>query len=306
MTFEEPIYRPPWEAASVLLPLTQSCNWNRCKFCYRSKDYKFVVAPAEVFECELKAQLPYYPPDARVFFVGSNNFALPTDKLLIYLDIVNRYMPEHDRISMFSRVDAIARKTDEQLRELAEHGCAHLYVGTESGSDEALDLMDKGHKAEEAVKQLRRLDEAGITYTVFYILGLGGKGTAEKSAEKTAALFNQVHPTQIVTTGMTVTEGTGAWDMRENGEYIQASEREMIEELRTFLQNLRIGAVYDGTHALNPVHYRFDTGNPEQKRQVLADLERILSTYTDEQLEEAIRRSELEESCKPVHLQKTS
>lgn len=301
MTIEEPVYRPPWEARSILVPVTQSCNWNRCKFCYRSKDYKFKVATPEQFRSDLIEAARFHPLNAPVFFVGSNNFALPAHRLLEFISIVDEELPNHGRISMFSRVDAIARKADEELKELAKRECAHLYVGTENGNDEALELMDKGHTSEQAVEQLQRLDKAGIKYTVFYILGLGGKGAGEKSGKETAQLLNQLNPERIVTTGMTVTEGTGAWDMFQTGEYEKASEREMIEELRTFLQTLEIGSFYDGAHALNPVHFRFDTSDQEVKAQVLAEIEKVLARYSDGELEAAINRRFLEESCKPIH-----
>lgn len=60
---------------------------------------------------------------------------------------------------------------------------------------------------------------------------------------------------------------------------------------------------YDGMHALNPVHYRINTGDAVQKAQVLADLDRILASYTDEELEEAVGRSAMEEQCKPAPAQ---
>ena len=298
MAFDEPIYRPPWEAGSLLVSVTQSCNWNRCKFCYRSKDYPFRIADLDTSKQEILMQKPFYPTNTRVFFVGSNNFALPTHRLLDFLDAVNELLPDHGRVAMFSRVDAIERKSDEELAELAARGCGHLYVGTENGNDEALELMDKGHTTAEAVRQLHRLDAAGITYTVFYILGLGGNGAGQKSARETAALFNQVHPERIVTTGMTVTEGTGAWDMQMTGDYVQASEREKIEELRTFLQGLTVDTFYDGLHALNPLHYRFRTADEEKKATVLADIDRVLTSFTDEEIELAVNRPAMAEASK--------
>lgn len=301
MAFREPVYRPPWEAHSVLVPVTQSCNWNRCKFCYRSKDYPFQVATPDQFRHDLIEGSRFLPARSPIFFVGSNNFALPAHRLLEFAAIVDEELPYHGRISMFSRVDAIARKTDEELRALAEHGCTHLYVGTENGNDDVLEFMDKGHTSTQAIEQLKRLDAAGISYTVFYILGLGGKGAGEESGRLTAELFNQVAPERIVTTGMTVTEGTGAWEMLEAGEYEKASEREMIEELQTFLRTLNVHSFYDGAHALNPVHFRFDTSNEAMKARVLDEISNILENHSDQELDHAINRRVLEESCKPIH-----
>lgn len=300
MRFIEPVYRPPMEADSLLLQVMQSCTWNKCNFCYRDKDYPIVIASPEVLEAELKAQLPYYGPHPNIFLVGSDAFAISAKRLMAYLEVIHKYLPKPGEISMFSRVDAIKNKTDAELAELAAAGVSQLYVGTENGNDDILKLMNKGHTTQEALEQLHRLDKAGIAYTLFYIFGMGGKGAGQKSAIDTARLFNQTHPRRIASTGMTVTEGTGAADLEAKGKFTQASEREKIEELKTFLQNLEIDTFYDGVHMLNPLHFRFQTGDADIKKQVLAQIDEVLNNYSEAELEQAINRKAMAIASKPA------
>lgn len=304
MKFAEPVYRPPMESNSLLLPVTQSCNWNKCNFCYRLKDYPFLITTAEDLEQEILSQKPFYPPNTDIFLVGSNTFVLPMRKFREFFEVIHKYYPKAGKISMFSRIDAIADKSDADLKELKELGVSQLYVGTENGNDEALDLMNKGHNAAESIEQLKRLDAAGISYTVFYIIGMGGKGAGKKSALETAALFNQINPVRIVSTGMTVTEGTGAARLQKEGKFVQASEREKIEELRLFLQELKVDTFYDGIHYLNPLHYRFQTSDADTRAKILANIDEILAKYSDSELEAAINRRQMEEDCKPLQYQK--
>ena len=303
MKFAEPVYRPPMEANSLLLPVTQSCNWNKCNFCYRLKNYPFLITTPEDLEQEILSQKAFYPPDTDIFLVGSNTFVLPMRKFRELFAVIRKYYPKAGKISMFSRIDAIADKSDTDLMELKELGVSQLYVGTENGNDEALDLMNKGHNSAEAVEQLKRLDAAGIAYTVFYIIGMGGRDAGKKSALETAALFNQINPVRIVSTGMTVTEGTGVARLQKEGKYVQASEREKIEELALFLKELKIDTFYDGIHYLNPLHYRFQTSNGEAKKKILENIADILARYSDAELEEAINRKQMEEDCKPLQYQ---
>lgn len=297
--FMEPIYRPPMEAKSMLLQATQSCNWNKCNFCYRAKDYRFLAATPEELEEQILGQLPFYKSDTPIFLVGSNTFALPGRILLAYLEVINRYIPGHGRVSMFSRIDAIAAKSDEELRNLHEAGLTQLYVGTENGNNAALKLMNKGHTREEAITQLKRLEKAGIDYVAFYILGMGGKGTGRQTALDTAEMFNQLKPRRITSTGMTVTQGTGAADLRDSGEFVDASEKEKIEELKTFLENLKTDTYYDGLHYLNPLHYRLKNSDARAKEEILRDIDRILASYSEEEIEEAVNRPQMEEDCRP-------
>lgn len=258
-----------------------------------------MAATADEIAFQLARQVPYYPADTPVFMVGSNTFALPCAKLLEYLRVIAHYLPQHGRISMFSRIDAIASKSDSDLRELRNAGLTQLYVGTENGNNDALKLMNKGHTADEAIKQLRRIENAGIDYIAFYILGMGGKGNGIRCARDTAAMFNQLKPRRITSTGMTVTDGTGAAHLRESGVFTDASEREKIEELREFLLNLKIDTYYDGMHYLNPVHYKLKTSDKESKAQIIRNLEMILANYSDDDLEKTINRAAMEISCRP-------
>lgn len=290
MPFTEPAMRPPQEAHSLLLRATQGCSYNRCRFCYVSRGYPFMAVTPGQLEREATARRASFPAETAIYLTGSNPFALPAGQLAGYLRVLKRAVPTFSRVSMQSRIADIAAKSDEELRELCQRGLRHLYIGTENGNDDVLRLMNKGHTAAEAVKQLLRLDEAGIGYTTFYILGMGGRGMGRSSGEATARMFNQVHPRRITTTGMTVFPHTPLAEMAARGEFVEASEREKIEELRIFLTELNIDVFYDGVHYLNPLNYRFSNGDAGAKQEVLDDIADVLNTCTDEELETMVSR----------------
>ena len=41
------IYRPPFEAETLLLEVTEGCTWNKCTFCSMYKTQSFRVLPEE-------------------------------------------------------------------------------------------------------------------------------------------------------------------------------------------------------------------------------------------------------------------
>lgn len=293
MRFTEPVMRPPQEARSLLPRATQGCTYNKCNFCYVSRGYRFMAVTPEELEAEIAPLKRFYPPDTKIYMTGANPFALPVRKHKEYVEVLRRHYPEFRELSMQTRIDNIAAKSDEELRELRDLGISHLYIGTENGNDDALGVMNKGYKASAVVEQLRRLDQAGIAYTTFYLLGMAGKGAGKKSGRETAEMFNQAHPRRITTTGLTIFKNTPLADMVAKGEFIQASEREKIEELREFLSHLEIDTFYDGIHYLNPLNYRFQTGDAKAKAAVLADIDEILATHTDAELEMMVGREKM-------------
>lgn len=294
MRFTEPAMRPPQEANSLLPHATQGCTYNKCKFCYVSRGYQFMAITPEELEQEIIGLKHYYPPDTKIYMTGSNPFALPAKRLKEYIGVFRKHYPHFSELGMQSRIDDISGKTDRELKELRELGLKHLYIGVESGNDYTLDLMQKGYSAQEAISQLHRLDEAGMEYTCFYVLGLAGKGNGKTNGKLTAEMFNQVKPRRITTTGITIFKNTPLADMVAKGEFTPPAERENIEELKEFLINLNIDAYYDGIHYLNPVNYRLAVADKKAKAAVLADIDDILSSYSDDELEKMVDRPSMQ------------
>lgn len=290
MQFKEPAMRPPQEARSLLPRVTEGCTYNKCKFCNISRDYPFRAISAEDLDKQLAGTENYYSENTPIYLCGSNPFALPTRRLKEYIEVLRKHFPNFSRLSMQSRIPDIEPKSMEELKELRKLGLQHLYIGTENGNEEVLAQMTKGHTAQDTVNQLQRLNEAGISFTNFYVLGLGGKGKSKESALATAAMFNKVKPQRITSTGMTMLPNTEVAKMAERGEFIEASEREKIEEVYYFLSNLETDSFYDGIHYLNPVNYRFSNADKETKKMVLDDIADLLKTHSDEELELMVGR----------------
>ena len=285
----EPIFRPPQETESIQLHATQGCTYNRCKFCYVFKNSTYQIAPMRQIKQGLLGQAYEKPADSPVYLSGGNAFSLSFDRLRDIALCIKEHVPGCPRISMYARMEDIDRKTDEELRELQSLGINHLYPGTESGSIDALRIMDKGITPEQSLVQLLRLEKAGIAYTASYILGLAGRGMSSDSATKTADFFNHLHPVRIATTGLTVFPGAPLKEMVESGQFVEADEREKIQELLLFLRKLTVETVLDCRHYLNMVN--FVVSLPLEQSAIINDIEQFLSEITDEQIVESYRRS---------------
>ena len=150
MHFTGTIWRPPYEASSLLLEVTAGCTHHKCKFCtlYNDLPFKFRMSPMEDVECDLQEvantlkQWNGFRFD-RAFLTGANPLVLKTDHLLAIADLIRKYVPTVQTIGCFARVTDITLKSDSELAALAQAGCDGLTIGMETGDDEALHFMNK-------------------------------------------------------------------------------------------------------------------------------------------------------------------
>ena len=223
MHYTGTIWRPPYEAGSLLLEVTAGCAWHRCKFCtlYDGLPFRFRMTPPETVEADLReAQMMAHDPMGklaallqglpepggvrRVFLTGANPFALSFDRLKHIANLIRQYLPSCETVGCFARVTDVGKKTEEELRVLRELGYTGLSIGVETGHGPSLRFMDKGYGPEDIVEQCRRLDEAGLDYYFMYLAGLPGAGRGAEGAAASAEIFNRTRPKIIDSSMLTV------------------------------------------------------------------------------------------------------
>lgn len=280
--FTGTVWRPPYEAYSVLLQATVGCTHHACKFCDLYGDLRFRLASPDEIEADLRIIARHQPRARRVFLVGANPFVLSAERLIWLADLIRDHLPRVRTIGMFARTDDIRRKSDAELRELRARGITGLSIGTETGDEATLAFMNKGVTAADTFEQCRRLDAAGIEYYFTYMTGLAGKGHGQRAARATAALFNRLHPYIVNVVSLTLFSDAPLAREAAEGAFVEAGERERIEELRTFVRELTIPTVLLANTVSNsvPLSGRL----PEDRARLLRELDRALATLSEEHL----------------------
>ena len=64
---------------------------------------------------------------------------------------IRELFPECERVTCYASPSSIRIRTEEELRTLRAKGLTMVYMGLESGCDEVLTLMRKGHTAADIV-----------------------------------------------------------------------------------------------------------------------------------------------------------
>lgn len=289
MKFTGTIWRPPYEASSLLLEVTAGCTHHKCKFCtlYNDLPFKFRMLPMEDIECDLQevantlTQWEGFLFD-RAFLTGANPFVLKAERLLAIAELVRKYVPTVRTIGCFARVTDVTLKSDSDLTALAQAGYDSLTIGIETGDDEALRFMNKGYAAADIVEQCTRLDRAGIRYNFFYLVSISGAGRGEIGAKATAAVCNQLHPQLIGANMLTIYPDSELYQEIQQGNWQEESEVEKYKEIRTLVNSLTIPTQFAALGASNA--FQLNGRLPEDRAALVTAIDKIIDTVGEDRL----------------------
>lgn len=249
---EHIIYRPPFEASSVLIEVTRGCSHNSCSFCTMYRGVNFGRVSSEYIDEQLSYYSEYEPDAERVFLENGDAFCLDADSLADIARRVRESLPKVGTISMYASVRNIASKSDQDLRRIREAGINEMNIGVESGLDEALRSMNKGYDAAQALRELTRLRDAGFDYFANVIFGCAGAGNGILNAEKTAELMNRTQPALIFTGTIHAEEGCPLYEDMRSGSFTEPTVGEYLDEEERFLELLSMDdCIYFGLHPSN-------------------------------------------------------
>ncbi len=269
------IYLPPHEQATAALEMSLGCSWHKCTFCDFAKD-AFRIHPMERIVHDLKILAQLRPDDTRLFFLGENAFCMGAERLLAIIEEVRRFMPKVREYAMYSRIDDILRKSDQELKMLAGEGIQALHIGVESGSDSILEARKKGITSAEVIEALRRLDQVGIDYYVTVIPGLGGRSFSRLHAIETARMLNQVHPRNIWCLKLKLWENTPLYEEARRGGFEEMTPAEILREERLLIENLTVkDCLFEDTTVLD--QFTIQGILPKQKGELLGAIDYLLS-----------------------------
>ena len=252
--YVDPVFRPPSESDSLILPVTDGCSWNECTFCemYTAPQKKFRARDeAEVLESIRLTGERYGDQVRRVFLADGDATVLPTRRLLDILAAIRTHLPAVRRISSYCLPRNLRKKSQAEVDELAAAGLSMVYVGAESGDDRVLAAVDKGETFETTRAALDKLGAAGITRSVMILNGIGGKVYSRQHAENSARLANAAQPEYLAT--LVVSFPLGEQRFRSGfPEWEPLSQHELFVETEQLLSALELErTVFRSDHASN-------------------------------------------------------
>jgi len=263
----EPVFRPPSEARSLILQVSNGCSYNKCTFCdmYTAPQKKFKPKAIAELEVEVKAVASKMPDMKRFFLADGDAMTLSFRRLKEILECINRYFPQRERVTAYCLPRNIKKKTVEELAQLRELGLSMVYVGCESGDDRVLEGVQKGETFETSKDALLKLKAAGIKSSVMILNGLGGRKFSEQHAINTAKLMNETQPEFVSTLVVSFPMGEERFRAGFNGDYEPLEQNDLFHEIRTFISHLELNdTVFRSDHASNYLVLKGDLGADKQ------------------------------------------
>ena len=236
--YNEPLYRPPSEAESLIIQATYGCSHNRCTFCSMYKSKRYTERSIDDISADIDS-VSMYQDIRRVFIADGDALALDTLFLVNIFRKLKNTFPKLRRISVYGNTGNILSKTDEELTLLKKSGLSIVYLGFETGSDLLLEKIDKGVTSDEHIYGANRLKAAGIDLSATLINGLGGKELQEEHVLKSSELINKTAPKYLSTLSLIIPPECRKRFISYFGSgFIPQDDLGMLEEEKLLLNNI--------------------------------------------------------------------
>ena len=274
------VYRPPSEARSLIVQVTYGCSHNTCAFCSMYKAKKFTLRPMEEILEDFRMARQAYSKVGRIFLADGDALIRPAVDLERILEVIGELFPECERVTCYASPSSVHKRTPEELKRLRARNLTMVYMGLESGCDEVLKRMRKGHTAADIVAAGQKINAAGIDLSVTAISGLGGVELWREHAMDTAAALSAMKPAYIGLLTLMVEPGTPLYDWVEKGQFQLLDSHQLLEETALLVAQLDCeGAVFRMNHASNYLTLK-GTLN-EDKQALLKRIHSAMSGRTD-------------------------
>lgn len=271
------IWRPPSEATSLILQVTVGCSHNKCTFCLMYKEKEFCQKSLDEIKADIQEAVHLYPNTRRIFLADGDAVIIPTDSLLVILQLLYASFPRLTRVTAYAGPKSILEKTDQELQKLREAGLKMVYLGLESGSEKILKKVKKGATPQMMSEAGRKLRRVGIKSSVTIILGLGGQELSEEHARDTAEVINVIQPNFLSALTLMLRAEAPIYQEILQQKLSLLTPLATVQELYNLISGIEVSSscIFRSNHASN---YIAVAGTlPKDKERMLSDLVDILS-----------------------------
>ncbi|MBI4289652.1 MAG: radical SAM protein [Chloroflexi bacterium] len=224
-----------------------------------------------------------------VFLQDANSLVMRTPDLVAVLQRLRETFPGLARITSYARSKTAARKSHEEMRDIATAGLSRVHIGLETGHTPLLACIQKGAAAEDHIQGGRRVAAAGISLSEYVMPGLGGKRFSRGHVEDTARVLNAIGPDFIRLRSLVVRQDMPLSARLAEGEFEPLSEDEVVAEIGELLQRLECRSQVKSDHVLNLLP-EVEGQLPEDKPRMIGVIHSYLAMPAERRLQYRLGR----------------
>lgn len=276
------VIRPPSEAYSMIIQVTVGCSHNMCTFCGTYKEQKFYCKDLKRIKRAIDEASHYRY--RRAFLADGDVLVLPTETIIEIMTYIKSKNPSIERIGVYGNVKAVLKKSLSELKELKDAGLGIVYQGIESGNETVLRRIRKGALPHKQLITAQKIKESGILLSQTVLLGIGGIDLSIPHAIDTGKHLGSMSPHYASALTVMLLPNTALYRDFVQGKFILPDKFGLLRELKLMIENMDVSdrCFFTSNHASNYVPIRATF--PDEKKQVAALLEHIITTKDESAL----------------------
>ncbi len=267
IVYDQPLYRPPSEARSLIFQVTLGCSHNRCAFCVSYQNKRFRIRKLDDVFAEIDEAAQVYPDTRRVFLADGDAMAVKPERMVRILERLYARFGRLQRVTAYAGPGNLLPREVERLAAVRRAGLSMLYFGLESGDDEVLERVDKGYTQDEMVAACDKAHQAGFDLSVTVILGLAGPKGSARHARASAQALDRIRPRfAAALTLMLEPRRPSFAECYGDPDWRPLDASESLVECRALLAHMQAdGITFRSNHASNYVALKGDLQRDKQR-----------------------------------------
>ena len=187
---------PPDQYMSLVIQLTEGCNYNQCTFCNFYRDRPFKIKSINELKIHLSKVKVFFGGGINlrksIFLADANALAVPQIRLVQSLELIHDQFSQFNNYYSFIDVFTGLKKSVNDFKQLKKLGIKRVYLGVESGNNDLMLFLNKKQLNTDIIALTHNLKKSGIDVGIIFLIGAGGNKYAEQHLVDSLDLLKQL------------------------------------------------------------------------------------------------------------------
>ena len=187
---------PPDQYMSLVIQMTEGCNYNQCTFCNFYRDRPFKIKSADELGRHLNKVKLFFGKGINlrksIFLADANALSVPQNRLIKGLELIQNKFPQFNNYYSFIDVFTGLKKSANDFNQLSKLGIKRVYLGVESGNSDLMLFLNKKQLNKDIIELTHNLKTGSINIGIIFLIGAGGNKYSEKHLMDSINLLKQL------------------------------------------------------------------------------------------------------------------